>query len=172
MNWLTLGIAGVSGLGIGAIVVLAIVAPAAFVIVWRMIVASFFKMTETRLGVALIVGVAVWLVASFYQEHVDKIAFSKGETEFKAAQAKRDADIAKDTEAFVRKQIADEFIAQQDSDNEVVTFEKQIDGRNNSSVFRVGDDACRLRKLGGLGCVDYKGVRKAPVVHVPAKRGP
>lgn len=165
-NWWAWGLGIAGGLGVVGLIALAIFAPPMALAVWQ-VVAKFFKdVFATRLGFGIIVGVAVFFGTSFYQAGVDQKRFDQKTAEFRAAQKARDAEIAKDTETFVRKQIAEEKIAEQESQHELDDFKQALPPSN---VFRVGDDADSLRALfWGPASGHHQGVRRTPQPHVPA----
>lgn len=142
-NW-TAWLIGIAGsVGVIGWIAAAIWAPPIAAAIWK-VVSSLYK---TRIGFGAVVGVTVYVVASWYQHQIDEKEYAKRVAEFRAAQVARDETIKKDTEAFVRKQIADEFIAQQESDDALARFQKTLDP---AAACRVGADAPRLRALWGL----------------------
>lgn len=147
MNWITWALLAIGSLGLGGIIALAILAPATLLIVWQVIAKLFFKVIETRVGVGALVAVAVWFVASFYQQHVDNEKFEQQKAEFKAAQLKRDADIARDTKLEVEKRLADLYMWEQESDHDVATFKKALPA-DPTGCRRVGAAAGWLSALG------------------------
>ncbi len=101
-----------------------------------------------------------WMIlkglAWFYRT---RIGFEKAT--FKAAQAQRDKDIHQDAKVFVLKQIADDYMAQQDSDYELAQFKAAL---NPADVCHIGADAPKLRLLTSAGRsqrADHNRVRKA-----------
>lgn len=162
MTWLWWAVTGLSGAAIGVLIVMFIFAHAAFLLVVQAIAKGFMWFFRTRIGFGVVVGAVTWYGTSWYQHHVDTAEFERQTAAFKSAQKERDVGIAKDTEAFVRKQIADEFIAQQDADHEVAQFKADIRAANPSRKCPVGADAPGLRKLWKFGrpsSSDHKGVR-------------
>lgn len=157
MNALWWWATGLSGLGVVGLVLAFFFANAAF---W-LIVNGFMWFFRTRIGFGIVVGVSVWYGASWYQSHIDTKAFEAEKAAFKAAQVKRDADIRKDAEVFVRRQIADEFMAQQESNDALANFTKALDP---AGVCRIGADAPKLRLLTSAGrsqSADHHRMRKA-----------
>lgn len=166
MNWIFWGLTGLASLGVVGLTALAIFAPPMLAVVWKVASECFLWFFRTRIGFGVVVGIATFYGASWYQHSIDQEAYEREKAAFVAAQKQRDEDIKKDTDAFVRKQIADEFIAQQESNDEVADFKK---GLNPALVCRVGSDADRLSAIGrGVKGGDKQGVRKAPKLHLPA----
>ena len=162
MTWLWWAVSALSGVGIIGWIVLAIFAPPMALAVWKALSSGFMWFFRTRIGFGVVVGFAVWYGTSWYQHKIDTEACEAEKVAFKAAQKQLSSDIAKDAEAFVRKQIADEFMAQQESNDEVADFTKAL---NPADVCRIGPDAPKLRRLTESGRSqnrDHKGVRKAP----------
>lgn len=161
MNWLWWTITGLSGVTLLAAIAAAVLAPAALLAAWQAIAPLLLKVFRSRIGLAAIVGIAAFYGASWYQHRLDAAAFAREKAAFIAAQAKRDADIAKDTEDYVRRQIADEYIAQQETQHEVDGFKQALDP---AGKCRIGDDAPRLRIIAGTGQsgrADHKGMQQA-----------
>lgn len=162
MTWLWWAVSALGGIGIVGIIALAIFAPPMALAVWKIVSEGFMWFFRTRIGFGIVVGLAVWYGTSWYQHHVDVRAFEEEKAAFRAAQKQRDADIQKDAEAFVRKQIADEYMAQMESDNEVSQFKESLDP---AGVCRIGDDAPWLRDIANgrrSQGRDHNRVRKAP----------
>lgn len=162
MTWLWWAVSALGGIGIVGLIALAIFAPPMALAIWKLISSGFLWFFRTRIGFGVVVGVAVWYGTSWYQRHVDVREFEAEKASFKAAQAQRDADIRKDAESFVRKQIADEYMAQMESDDEVSKFKATLDPGRKCPI---GDDAPILRRWiegGKLVGPDHNGMRKAP----------
>lgn len=146
-NWMAwaLGIAG--SLGVVGLIVAAVFAPPLAAAIWRAVASVFMKLFNTRLGFGAIVGVVVYLGASWYQHRIDTLACEAKAADFKAAQKARDERIKQETAARVRREMASEAIAQRNSDHALEQFKTTLDSRR---ACRVGDDAPGLRKLWGL----------------------
>ncbi len=149
MTWLWWAASALGSLGIIGAIVLAIFFPPMLLVVWKIVSNAFLWFFRTRIGFGIVVGVAVWYGTSWYQHRIDVQACEAEKAAFKVAQKKRDSDIAKDTEQFVRKQIADEYMAQQESDNALAQFKTETHAANPDRKCPVGADAPRLRQLWG-----------------------
>lgn len=147
-NWIAWGLGILGSVGVIGWIAAAVFAPPLALAIWNVVRSVFLSVFKTRLGFGAIVGIAVYFGASWYQHRIDEENYAQRTADFRAAQKARDASIRKDAEAFVRKQIADEFIAQQESDYELSKFNQALDP---AAACRVGADAPRLRKLWGLG---------------------
>lgn len=156
--WIT----GLSATGIIGLIALFFAANAMFWIVVQAALKGFMWFFRTRIGFGVVVGVAVWYGTSWYQHSIDVAACEAEKIAFKAAQVQRDKDIDTDAKQFVLKQIADEYMAQQDSDYEVAQFKAALDPAGKCTI---GADAPRLRDIANgrrTQGANLKGVRKAP----------
>lgn len=162
--WIT----GLGATGIIALAVLFFAANALFWIVVQKIASGFMWFFNTRIGFGIVVGMAAWYGTSLYQHHVDQREFDRKTAEFKAQQKQRDSNIAADAKEFVIKQIADEYMAQQESDYEAAQLKTGLSGTG----CPIGDDAPILRRfieVGGTVGSGHKGLRSiAPKKGVPA----
>ncbi len=156
--WITgLGAAGVIGL-----IALFFAAHALFLSVTERAVKAFMWFFQTRIGFGVLVGAAAWWGTSVYQHHIDQQEFDRKTAAFKAQQAQRDKDIAVDAEKFVLKQIAEEYVAEKDSEYALDQFKAAL---SPDRKCLIGDDAPGLRRLidgGETVGRDHQGVRKAP----------
>ncbi len=151
--WIT----GLGSLGIIGLVLAFFFANAVF---W-MILKGLAWFYRTRIGFGIVVGAVMFWGATTYQHHIDTKAFDAEKATFKAAQAQRDKDIHQDAKVFVLKQIADDYMAQQDSDYELAQFKAAL---NPADVCHIGADAPKLRLLTSAGRsqrADHNRVRKA-----------
>lgn len=161
MNALWWWVTGLSAAGILGLIACFFAANALFWIIVQAMAKGFMWFFRTRIGFGIVVGVAVWYGTSFYQHRIDTAACEAEKVAFKAAQKQRDKDIEADTKNFTIKQIAEEYVAQQDSDYGVAQFKADLDP---AGVCRIGSDAPRLRDIanGRSPSGDHKGLRKAP----------
>lgn len=162
MTWLWWAVSALGGLGVIGFIVLAVFFPPLLLTVWKVTSSGFMWFFRTRIGFGIVVGLAVWYGTSWYQHKIDTEACEAEKVAFKAAQKQLASDIKKDAEAFVRKEIADEFMAQQESDDAVAAFKKALDP---ADVCHIGADAPKLRALTISGRPqnrNHNRVRKAP----------
>jgi len=151
-------ISGFGTLGIAGLVLAFFFANGVF---W-MILKGLAWFYRTRLGFGIVVGAAMFWGATTYQHHIDTKAFAAEKAAFKAAQAQRDKDIHQDAKVFALKQIADEYMAQQDSDYEVAQFKAAL---KPAGKCLIGDDAGWLRDIANGRRPqgrDHNRVREAP----------
>lgn len=159
MTWLWWAVSALGGVGVVGLIVLAIFAPPMALSIWKIISSGFLWFFRTRIGFGIVVGVAVWYGTSWYQSYIDHQAFEAEKAAFKAAQKQRDKDIDADAKQFVLKQIADEYMAQQESDYEASQLKASLGNRE----CPIGDDAAKLRRWiegGGLVGPDHARVRE------------
>lgn len=133
-------------IGIPALITAAVLYPAIVLPILRSIANLFGWVLSYRAGCALIAAVAVGFAVDYWRHQHDDAVFAKRTAEFEQAQVERDDRIAKSTETLVRKQIADDWMAQQGGEKDVQDFESRLPAND---AFRVGADADKLRQIAG-----------------------
>ena len=133
----------IAGIGAAGVVALIIYVPAVLVPIVR-----FFKlMISTRIGCAVLAAIVTGVAVDYWRHARQDRIFAEKTAAFEQAQKDRDAKIAADTKAWVERRMAEQFIAEKDAQKDVEDFKATLPP---NSVFRVGNDAARLRALAGL----------------------
>lgn len=110
-----------------------------------------------RLGCAVVAAIVACLITDYVRRSIedDRHAAELKEMSaaFRQAQALRDARIAKDTRELVLQEIAAAKVEDAPVDKEVKDFTDALPKPTTptGNLFRVGDDACRLRSIVGQG---------------------
>lgn len=147
MSLWKVGIWMVSTLGVAGTIALFAVYPAIMGSIWRGIINLFGLVLSYRIGCAIVAAVIVGFAVDYARHSHDDKVFAERVAAFEEAQRQRDKTIEADTKLWVTKQIADDFMAEQDGKQDVDSFTKDLPVSN---VFRVGDAAPKLRALAGL----------------------
>lgn len=145
--WIT-GLVG--AIGVAGAILLAVFAPPALLLIWRGIAGFVSWFWSTRLGVAVMVGAAMFYGTSWYQHHVDSLRCQaqKGAM-VDAAKAKakaRDNAIDAGTTIYVNQQLKQEAQAASVDALKESAYVKTLAGK---PACLVGDDADSLRALVG-----------------------
>lgn len=110
----------------------------------------------TRLGNIILAAAIAFFVADVNRSLRDRHEFAAQTAAFEQAQKDRDTRIAQQTREEVWKEIANQTAANAATDNDVKEFHNALPPvpfANGVNPFRVGDAACRLRKVAGqTGC--------------------
>lgn len=143
----------IGSIGIVGLIALAIFAPPIAAAIWKAIMSFINWFWSTRLGVGVMVGIAVYYGAIWYQHRVDEARYAKLTAEFKAAQAKRDKDIAAQTEADVRKKLKEEEDDDAEAAKDAAAIAAEVDPDPADSGVPVGPAvAAKLCHLAGRSC--------------------
>lgn len=169
-GWWAVGTFGLVGTGL-----LLWFAPAVLVKVVTSLLSFFLT---NRWGNMIAVGLIVFFVADVNRSMRDAEEFKEKTADFEQAQDDRDKRIAMETRASVTKEFEDQKAADAATDTKVKDFTDALPPVPfaDSSPFRVGDDACKLRALAGqAGCgpkIIPRRVPKAPAKpEAPADHG-
>lgn len=161
VEWWKLIYWAVSILGVTGTIALFVFFPAAAGIALKAVVRFFGIVLSYRIGCAVVAAIVAALIADYVRHSIEDEKHAAEVAAFEQKQKQRDKTIAADTEKWVREQMAAQFIAEQESNYDVDSFKSDLPVSSN---FRVGADACRLRKIygqSGCGPDGIKGVPKA-----------
>jgi len=159
--------------GIAGLITLAVLFPAAMGMVFNGVMKLFGLVLNYRIGCALVAAILAGLAVDYVRHSHDDAAFAAQTAAFEKAQDARDAKIAADTRASVTQELTEAAAANAATDKEVKEFHDALPPvvPETGNPFRVGNDACRLRKLAGeadCGPVRAKRVPKAHAASKPA----
>lgn len=143
----------IGGAGLTGVVALAILAPAAALLLWKLVSSLLRIVLGTRIGCALMAAGIAWVASDLNRHKIDDAAFAEKTAQTVAAQKARDATIAASTKTLVIKEIADDRATEQNSRTMVDSFRAALPA---SGACLVGADADRLRAIAGTGPVTTK----------------
>lgn len=131
-----------------------------------------------RIGCALVAAIVVGFAVDYARHSHDDAIYAARVEAFNQAQDARDAKIRTDTRELVTQEIAEAAISNTATDKDVKGFHDERPAvvpeagkPETGNPYRVGADACRLRRIAGqAGCgpVGAKGVPKAHPAAKPA----
>jgi len=137
----------VGTVGIGGAIAFLVLAPALAAQVFA-VVLNF--LIGTRIGIGIIVGIAVWFASDTYRSNADAALWQKRVAAFEQAQAERDKKIDADARAAVRKEIEDEKAATAQTEQVTNDWVKTLPPLAATDIIcRVGPDADKLRLIAG-----------------------
>ncbi len=152
--------------GIAGLITLAVLFPAVMGVVFQGFMKLFGFVLNYRIGCALVAAVLAGLAVDYVRHSHDDAVYAARVEAFNAAQVARDAKIEADTRELVTKELADAAPVNTAIDKDVKELKDALPPvvPETGNPFRVGPDACRLRRLAGeAGCgpVSPKAVPKA-----------
>jgi hypothetical protein len=143
--------------GLGGLALIAILYPVIAQGIIAAIGAVLHEMLSTRMGCAVLAAIIAGTGASYMRGHIDNQEFAERIAQFELRQKARDKKIADDTRAAVTAELAElnKSVAVTDTDVKDFTDAAPIDPPVTPSIpasdpLRVGNDACRLRRIAGL----------------------
>lgn len=163
---------GIGTFGIAGTIALIVFAPTVARLVFDRVVRLFAFVLSYRLGCALVATFLTAIVVDYVRHDIDDekhaAHIEQLSAEFKKAQALRDAQIKAETRQFVMNEIAAATVENAPIDKDVKDFTDALPKPTTptGNLFRVGDDACRLRLIAGqgkagCGSIGAQGVPKA-----------
>lgn len=152
--WWAVGVFGIGGL----------IAICAIYPVVLAVVARFFRLVlSTRIGCAVVAAIVAALIADYVRHSIDDDRYAAEIAAFEKKQDERDKRIAVETRELVWKEIADATAQNAVTDKDVKDFTDALPPiPPTGNVFRVGADACRLRKLAGQADCGPDGAQGVP----------
>ena len=145
--------------------------PAAFSVVLKGIMAMFGFVLNYRIGCALVAAIVAGVAVDYARHSHDDAVHAAQTAAFNKAQDARDAGIAADTRKLVTKEFAEAAAANAATDKEVKEFHDALPAvvPETGNPFRVGTDACRLRKLAGETDCEPVRAKRVPKAHATVK---
>jgi hypothetical protein len=154
----------VGTVGIGGSIAFLVLAPA---IAMQVFTVLFRFLIGTRIGVAILVGIAVWVTSDTYRSNVDQALWKKRIAEFEQAQKDRDAKIDSAAREQVREEVEREKAAAAQTEKVTDDFVKSLPPLPSTANYcLVGPDSDRLHVIAGAPL--RKGKHGVPVA--PQKR--
>jgi len=157
--------------GIAGLITLAVLFPAAMGMVFNGVMKLFGLVLNYRIGCALVAAIVAGLAVDYARHSHDDAAFAAQTAAFEKAQDARDAKIAADTRASVTQELTEAAAANAATDKEVKEFHDALPPvvPETGNPFRVGNDACRLRKLAGEADCGPVRAKRMPKAHAASK---
>lgn len=134
----------IGAVGIAGTAALFIVAPAAALMLWKIVWSFLRLLLGTRIGCALMAAGIAWVASDLNRHKIDDAAFAKRIAAVETAKKERDARIDASTKTLVLKEIADDRATEQNSRIMVNSFRAALPP---SVSCLVGADADRLRAI-------------------------
>lgn len=168
MNWWKIAIWIVATFGIAGTIALIAFAPAFAKIALDAVVRFFAFVFSYRLGCALVAAIMAALITDYVRHSIEDDRHAAETAAFEQKQVERDEQIARDTREWVLKEIAVAAPQNATTDKEVKDFTDALPKPpETGNVFRVGADACRLRKLAGQAECGSDGAKAVPQADTP-----
>lgn len=134
----------IGGAGLAGVVALAVLAPAAALLLWKLVSSFLRLLLGTRIGCALLAAGIAWVASDLNRHKIDDAAFAERIAAVETAKKERDAKIAVSTKTLVIKEIADDRATEQNSSVAVNSFRATLPV---AGACPVGTDADRLRAI-------------------------
>ena len=153
-------------LGVAGTIALFVFAPAVATTALNAVVRFFSLLLSYRIGCALVAGALAWFVADYVRHSIEDNKHAAEVAAFEKAQDERDKRIATETRALVWEEIANATAENAVTDKDVKDFTDALPPiPETGNVFRVGADACRLRKLAGQAECGPDGAERVPAAN-------
>jgi len=137
----------VGTVGIGGAVAFLLLAPALAAQVFAVVLQFLLG---TRVGIGILVGMAVWFASDTYRSNADRAIWQKRIATFEQLQDERDKQVDSDARAAVRKEIEDEKAATAQTEQVTNDWVKTLPPLAATDIIcRVGPDADKLRLIAG-----------------------
>lgn len=158
--------------GIAGTIALFVAVPAAMPAIVNALAKFFGLVLSYRIGCAALALVAGLLIADYWRAGKDAAEWKRRVAAFEQAQKDRDTRIATEVEAEVRKELATAATNNVAIDQDVREFHEALPAPpTTGNPFRVGDDACKLRRIAGqTECRYGKGALPVPKARPRATR--
>lgn len=157
--------------GIAGLITLAVLFPAAMGVVFNGVMKLFGFVLNYRIGCALVAAIVAGLAVDYIRHSHDDAVYAARVEAFNQAQDARDAKIKADTRELVTKELTEAAVANAATDQEVKEFHDALPPvvPETGNPFRVGNDACRLRKLAGEADCGPVRAKRMPKAHAASK---
>lgn len=136
-------------IGVAGTIIIAAIFPAAFSVALRAVAGFFNLLLSYRAGCALLAAIAAAIAADYWRHSHEDEKHRAEVAAFERKQDERDARIKQETRESVLAEIAS--ATKENAATDTVTKEFTDALPKTDDMFRVGDAACRLRRIAGQG---------------------